>query len=540
MRTACPNHFTASFRTVWIRMFSWNLFFTLLVICDAFKKDSRIKAACKIGWTSSKQSIGHMQKEHFSNTCLFWWLNINSDSLYQELRSSPQPFCKHRPSVMHCLCLRRVCLCVFWCQNMCVVVFCSLRNLNGVRLFCNTLTWLMTDPTADQADLATDSLKGRRSRRQRLRERLSSGLSATASGLSATWSRAASEFRRPRTSSGEGEPGDRPEPDRAENVELAPRDSREDPEKKWQKMWESIACEGNDAMSLACERWRRSLAGERNTFWSKLTLKVNDSIHSTDSPRKDWDRVSKAVRAGVPENLRCAVWTACSGAMTKKKEALTVLSLDQSDALEFSYHFFVKQGLTLKNEASGVIEVDVPRTGCEEALFEPVRRVLLAFAAKNPELGYCQSMNFIAAALLRYCDEESAFWILCSLLEDILPEGYYTRNMVGIRVDMLVLNSLVMRYLPNLHKHLSEHNVDLSPVSMNWFLCLYVNTLPENARDRVLDCLLHEGSKVPKSVESTQSTWFSPSYLVYDVLCTFVVLVLFGEALLLCLKREYL
>ena len=344
-----------------------------------------------------------------------------------------------------------------------------------------------------------------------MRERLSSGLSATASGLSATWSRAASEFRRPRTSSGEGEPGDHPEPDRAENVELAPRDSREDPEKKWQKMWESIACEGNDAMSLACERWRRSLAGERNTFWSKLTMKVNDSIHSTDSPRKDWERVSKAVRAGVPESLRCAVWTACSGAMTKKKEALTVLSLDQSDALELSYHFFVKQGLTLKNEASGVIEVDVPRTGCEEALFEPVRRVLLAFAAKNPELGYCQSMNFIAAALLRYCDEESAFWILCSLLEDILPEGYYTRNMVGIRVDMLVLNSLVMRYLPNLHKHLSEHNVDLSPVSMNWFLCLYVNTLPANARDRVLDCLLHEGSKVPwKSgrVESTLFTFF--------------------------------
>lgn len=383
----------------------------------------------------------------------------------------------------------------------------------------------MADPMADQADLATDSLKGRRSRRQRLRERLSSGLSATASGLSETWSRAASEFRRPRTSSGEGEPGDHPEPDRAENVELAPRDSREDPEKKWQKMWESIACEGNDAMSLACERWRRSLAGERNTFWSKLTMKVNDSIHSTDSPRKDWERVSKAVRAGVPESLRCAVWTACSGAMTKKKEALTVLSLDQSDALELSYHFFVKQGLTLKNEASGVIEVDVPRTGCEEALFEPVRRVLLAFAAKNPELGYCQSMNFIAAALLRYCDEESAFWILCSLLEDILPEGYYTRNMVGIRVDMLVLNSLVMRYLPNLHKHLSEHNVDLSPVSMNWFLCLYVNTLPANARDRVLDCLLHEGSKVLFRVALALLRFMEPALLsahgvaaVYDML----------------------
>ena len=351
---------------------------------------------------------------------------------------------------------------------------------------------------AEQTDLATDSLKGRQSRRQRLRERLSSGFS----GLSATLSRA-SGSERTRTLSGSDE---RP----SDSVELAPREleSRENessnPERKWQNMWESIACEGNDAISLACERWRRSLAGERNTFWSKLAMKVNDSIHSTDSPRKDWDRVSKAVRGGVPASLRCAVWTACSGAMTKKKEAGQNLKLwdeknhETSDALELSYHFFVKQGLALKNEASGVIEVDVPRTGCEEGLLESVRRVLLAFAAKNPVLGYCQSMNFIAAALLRYCDEESAFWILCSLLEDILPDGYYTRNMVGIRVDMLVLNSLIMRYLPNLHKHFSEHSVDLSPVSMNWFLCLYVNTLPANARDRVLDCLLHEGSKVLK------------------------------------------
>eukprot|EP00438_Fugacium_kawagutii_P028743 Skav229643 [mRNA] locus=scaffold649:315966:343554:- [translate_table: standard] len=179
--------------------------------------------------------------------------------------------------------------------------------------------------------------------------------------------------------------------------------------------------------------------------------------------------------------------------MTKKKEA----SQDKAfESMEFSYHFFVTQGAALKNEASGVIEVDVPRTGCEEALFEPLRRLLLAFAARNPALGYCQSMNFIAAALLRYCDEESAFWILCSLLEDILPEGYYTVNMVGIRVDMLVLNSLIMRYLPNLHKHFTEQDVDLSPVSMNWFLCLYINTLAETTRDRVLDCLLHEGSKV--------------------------------------------
>ena len=199
-----------------------------------------------------------------------------------------------------------------------------------------------------------------------------------------------------------------------------------------------------------------------------------------------------AVRAGVPQALRCAVWTTCSGATGKKTKVASELG-QEADKL---YPSFVSHGLNLRNEASGVIDVDVPRTGCVEALLEPLRRVLLAFAAKNPQIGYCQSMNFIVATLLECCDEESAFWILCSLVEDMLPENYYTRNMIGVRVDMMVLNSLVLRHLPSLHAHFLEHEVDLSPVTMGWFLCLYVNTLPNPSLHRVLDSLLHEGSKV--------------------------------------------
>eukprot|EP00971_Amphidinium_carterae_P169735 3363073-Amphidinium_carterae.1 len=40
--------------------------------------------------------------------------------------------------------------------------------------------------------------------------------------------------------------------------------------------------------------------------------------------------------------------------------------------------------------------------------------------------GYCQSMNFVAAALLSQLPAERAFWTFCSLVEDLLPHGYYT------------------------------------------------------------------------------------------------------------------
>ena len=112
------------------------------------------------------------------------------------------------------------------------------------------------------------------------------------------------------------------------------------------------------------------------------------------------------------------------------------------------YPHFTAKGCLLQNEASRVIEVDVTRTGCTEALLEPLRRVLLAFAVKNPQIGYCQSMNYIVATLLQCCNEESAFWVFCAIVEDVLPRNYFSGQLVGVRLDTIVLNSLIMRYPP--------------------------------------------------------------------------------------------
>merc|ERR1719401_292926 len=68
--------------------------------------------------------------------------------------------------------------------------------------------------------------------------------------------------------------------------------------------------------------------------------------------------------------------------------------------------------------------------------------------------------------------------------------------MSGLRSDLRLLDSLIGQYLPGLKSHLTQRSIDLAPITMNWFLCLFVNTLPAEESHRVLDCLLHEGSKV--------------------------------------------
>lgn len=264
---------------------------------------------------------------------------------------------------------------------------------------------------------------------------------------------------------------------RDSNLEEAAHDAQQ----VWASVWEEISNDGDvgtddqDAL-LACERWRRAAHGERHDVWFKLLAAFRHA---------EWQRLTTSIRSGVPSALRRPVWYACSGAATKRREA------------GIEYADFLAKGLVLEGtEASKTIEADLPRTGVQGAVLESLKNVLLAFSAKNTAIGYCQSMNFVTAAFLLYNTEEQAFWMLCSLIEDLLPAGYYTETMTGLRVDLRVLDSLVAQYLPDLHKHLADLDIDLSPITMNWFLCLFVNTLPADRSHRVMDCLLHEGSKV--------------------------------------------
>lgn len=68
--------------------------------------------------------------------------------------------------------------------------------------------------------------------------------------------------------------------------------------------------------------------------------------------------------------------------------------------------------------------------------------------------------------------------------------------MYGTLLDQRVFESLVEKTMPILWDHLSKNDVQLSVVSLPWFLSLYINSMPLIFAFRVLDVFFLEGAKV--------------------------------------------
>jgi len=102
----------------------------------------------------------------------------------------------------------------------------------------------------------------------------------------------------------------------------------------------------------------------------------------------------------------------------------------------------------------------------------------------------------MAAIALLFLDEEDAFWCLVYIVEILMPASYYSKQMIGAQVDQSVFKELLCEKLPRLAIHLESHGVDPTLLSLNWFLCLFVDSLPVNTYLHIWDAFLFEGTKV--------------------------------------------
>ncbi|KAH7635916.1 rab-GTPase-TBC domain-containing protein [Sordaria sp. MPI-SDFR-AT-0083] len=195
------------------------------------------------------------------------------------------------------------------------------------------------------------------------------------------------------------------------------------------------------------------------------------------------------ILGGIPVAYRSKIWSECCGTIALRipgyYDDLVNRPEDQDDA-----------------QVVAQIKADITRTLTDNIFFrkgpgvEKLNEVLLAYARRNPDVGYCQGMNLVVANLLLITPcAEDAFWILVSIVENILPPNYFDHSLLASRADQQVLRQYVSEVLPKLSAHFEELGITLETMTFQWFLSVFTDCLSAEALFRVWDVLLctHDG-----------------------------------------------
>lgn len=199
------------------------------------------------------------------------------------------------------------------------------------------------------------------------------------------------------------------------------------------------------------------------------------------------EKIRKLVAMGIPESLRGKLWLLFSDAVT-----------DLASHPGY-YGNLVEQSLGRCCLVTDEIERDLHRSLPEHPAFQnetgiaALRRVLTAYAHRNPKIGYCQSMNILTSVLLLYAKEEEAFWLLVAVCERMLPD-YFNHRVIGAQVDQSVFEELIKEHLPELAEHMNDLSA-LASISLSWFLTLFLSIMPLESAVNVVDCFFYDGIK---------------------------------------------
>jgi hypothetical protein len=271
-------------------------------------------------------------------------------------------------------------------------------------------------------------------------------------------------------------------------------------------------------------KYEEHISRRRNKWVALMSKQGLSTTEPTKFPEM-CDKVKRYARKGYPPEWRGAMWWFYSGGQSMIKQTEMVglyaslvarvnkgeLNKDDKDAIERDLDRTFPDNIHFRPEpATDLLDGE---SDDEPQLIKDLREVLACFALNNPNIGYCQSLNFIAGLLLLFLkqDKEKAFVMLTIITRNHLP-GAHARSLANTEVNVLMM--LIKDYLPKVWSSINDTDLINSGVGSNahpnskfqrqptvalsctsWFMSIFVGVLPIETVLRVWDTFLYEGPR---------------------------------------------
>ena len=196
--------------------------------------------------------------------------------------------------------------------------------------------------------------------------------------------------------------------------------------------------------------------------------------------KKEW---WKAGIEGFPVEMRGTIWT--------------YLITAKSKCLKERYIGLLNEKCEKSVEKD--IKKDINRTfafipGFTKYQGTRLYNVLKAYSCFDPEVGYCQGMNYIVGIMLLYMEDEAdAFCLLADILNKFHWRKLYVNGMPKLTECISNLEKRIKNELPKIYKHFIENELNMYGPFPHFFITTFLYSVPFNFGVRVFELFLIEG-----------------------------------------------
>ncbi|GFV39047.1 rab GTPase-activating protein 1 [Trichonephila clavipes] len=215
--------------------------------------------------------------------------------------------------------------------------------------------------------------------------------------------------------------------------------------------------------------------------WSAVLLKWRQNL--SQRPK----HLTSLVRRGIPEALRGEVWQLLAGCHDQKGTVEVYKSLVNKDS-----------------SFESIIQRDIYRTFPAHELFnerngtgqESLYKICKAYSLYDPEIGYCQGLSFLVAALLLHMPEEEAFGVLLKIMFDYHTRDMFRNAFEELHLKFYQLRKLMEDHMPGLVSHFDDLGIEVHMFASQWFLTLFTAKFPLITVFYIIDLFLLDGMDV--------------------------------------------